>query len=192
MARSKARSSPTLCDRIVIAVTGSIAALWAGRFILHLRAEGYVREVSVIMSDHAMEFVTAAAMRAISGAPVITSLFDVDAPLPVGHVQVTEGAGALIVMPATANIIGKAAGGIADDAVSSSILAAACPVIFVPNMNERMWRHPIVRRNVKTLESAGYHVVPPESGVEVSTLRAREGAMASFDAIIAATRAAVR
>ncbi len=197
MARSRPKSVPrrssrTLCGRVVVAVTGSIAALWTARFILHLRANNHAREVSVVMSEHATRFVTPLAMRVVSGSPVLTDLFDAGAPLPVGHVQITEGADVLLVMPATANIIGKAAHGIADDAVSSSILAAACPVVFVPNMNQRMWRHPIVRRNVQTLKSAGYHVVPPEMGVEISTLRQREGAMPSFDIIIAAVRAALR
>lgn len=173
-------------------MTGSIGALWAAQFILHLRANGYVRQVSVIMTRNATAFVTPLALRAVSGSAVITDLFDPDAPLPIAHVQITEGAGVLLVMPATANIIGKAAGGIADDAVSSSILAAACPVVFVPNMNPRMWRHPIVRRNVRTLKGAGYHVIPPDTGIEVSTLRPREGAMPSFDSVIDAVRATLR
>jgi phosphopantothenoylcysteine synthetase/decarboxylase len=131
-------------------------------------------------------------MRAVSGASVLTDLFDPGAPLTVGHVEITDAAQALLVMPATANILGKAAAGIADDAVSAAILAAACPVVFVPNMNERMWHHPLVRRNVRTLKDAGYHLIPPARGVEVSTLREREGGMPAFETIVRGIRAALR
>jgi phosphopantothenoylcysteine decarboxylase/phosphopantothenate--cysteine ligase len=131
-------------------------------------------------------------MRAISGAPVLTSLVGPYAPWAIGHVQISEDADALLVMPATANIIGKAAGGISDDAVSASILAAACPVVFVPNMNDRMWRSPAVRRNIRTLKRDGGHVVSPEEGVVVSTLRRGTGGMPSFDVIRRAIRAALR
>jgi phosphopantothenoylcysteine decarboxylase/phosphopantothenate--cysteine ligase len=136
------------------------------------------------MSQSATEFVTPVTMRAVSGEPVLAGLFDADAPFPIGHVQVSERASVLIVMPATANIIGKAAGGIADDAVSASILAAACPVVFVPNMNDRMWHTPAVQRNVRRLMRDGYYVVPPEEGVVVSTLRSGAGGMPSFEAIL--------
>ena len=191
-ARGVRSASGRLCDRAVVAITGSIGALWAARFVLDLRAERHVRDVRVVMSQSATQFVTPMAMKAISGSPVLTSLFDADAPFPIGHIQISEDADVLIVMPATANIIGKAAGGIADDAVSASILAAACPVVFVPNMNERMWRHPTVRRNVRTLKGDGYHIVPPVDGVVVSTLRTGEGGMPPFDTIIRATRAVLR
>jgi phosphopantothenoylcysteine decarboxylase/phosphopantothenate--cysteine ligase len=192
MARKTARSSPRLCERVVVAVTGSVGALWTAQFILHLRTNRYVRDVTVVMSEHATKFVGMAAMRAVSGAPVLAGLFDPDAPFAVGHVEVSQGAGALVVMPATANIIGKAAAGVADDAVSSAILGADCPVIFVPNMNPRMWTHPIVRRNVGILKDAGYRVIPPTTGIEVSTLRSREGGMPPFDDIVRAIRAAVK
>lgn len=177
---------------MVVAVTGSVGALWTAQFILHLRSEQYVRDVAVVMSSHATKFVGVTAMRAVSGSAVMTDLFEPEAPLAIGHVEITEGAGALVVMPATASIIGKAAAGIADDAVSAAILAAACPVIFVPNMNPVMWRHPIVRRNVRTLAEAGYRVIPPVAGVEVSTLRRRAGGMPSFDAIVRVIRAALK
>jgi phosphopantothenoylcysteine decarboxylase/phosphopantothenate--cysteine ligase len=177
---------------VVVAVTGSVGALWAAQFVLHLRSARLVGDVRVVMSEHAAEFVGRSAMRAVSNAPVLTSLFDPDAPFAIGHIEVTDGAGALVVMPATANIIGKAAAGLADDAVSSAILAADCPVIFVPNMNPRMWRHPIVRRNVRTLRDAGCHVIPPVEGVQVSSLRRQTGGMPPFEAIVRVIRSALR
>lgn len=177
-----------LCDTAVVAITGSIGALWAAQFVLELRSGGYVRGIRVVMSQSATQFVTPVAMRALSGAPVLAGLFDLDAPLSIGHVQVSEGAGVMIVMPATANIIGKAANGIADDAVSASIMAAACPVVFVPNMNPRMWARAAVQRNVRTLIRDGHHVVHPVSGTAVSTGRTASGGMPDFDTIVTAVR----
>lgn len=183
--RAPFMSQRMLCDTAVVAMGGSIGALWAAQFVLELRAERHVSTVRVVMSDAAAALVTPAAMRAISGELVLTSLFASDAPWPVGHVQISEGAGVMIVMPATANIIGKVAQGIADDAVTSAIMAAACPVVFVPNMNGRMWARPAVQRNVLTLRADGYHVVPPVSGVAVSTGQTMTGGMPDADAVIA-------
>lgn len=189
---STRQSPPTLCETAVVAVTGSIGALWAAQFVLELRAGGHVREVRVVMSPSAAQFVTPVAMRALSGTTVLTGLFDPDAPLAVGHVQISEGAGVMIVMPATANIIGKAANGIADEAVSASILAAACPVVFVPNMNDRMWRRAAVQRNVRTLIRDGHHVVPPVAGTVVSTGRTATGGMPDAEALLKAIRRLVK
>ena len=183
---------PTLCDTAVVAMTGSIGTLWAALFVLELRAGGHVREVRVVMSPSAAQFVTPVAMRAISGAPVLTTLFDADAPFPIGHVQISDGADIMIVMPATANIIGKVAGGLADDAVSASIMASACPVVFVPSMNERMWRRAAVQRNVGALVRDGYHLVPPVAGTVVSTGRTAIGGMPDTETLIRALRKVVR
>lgn len=183
---------PTLCETAVVAITGSIGALWAAQFVLELRSAGHVREVRVVMTPSATQFVTPVAMRAISGAPVLAGLFDADAPLPVGHVQISEDADVMIVMPATANILGKVANGLADDAVSASIMASACPVVFVPNMNERMWRRAAVQRNVRTLVRDGYHVVPPVVGTVVSTGRSALGGMPDADSLLKAVRKVIR
>ena len=126
------------------------------------------------------------------GLDGFVALCDPDAPFAVGHVQISEGAGVMIVMPATANIVGKAASGIADDAVSASIMAAACPVVFVPNMNDRMWRRPAVQRNIRTLNRDGYHIVPPVAGPAVSTGRTATGGMPDFETILAAVRRRLR
>jgi phosphopantothenoylcysteine decarboxylase/phosphopantothenate--cysteine ligase len=171
-----------------MAITGSIGALWAAQFVLELRAGGHVREVRVVMSPSATQFVTPVAMRALSGTPVLSGLLTDDAPFPVGHVQISENAGVMIVMPATANIIGKVANGIADEAVSASIMAAECPVVFVPNMNGRMWRRAAVQRNVRTLVRDGHHVVPPVAGTVVSTGRTATGGMPDFETVLRAVR----
>ena len=183
---------PKLCDTAVVAITGSIGALWAAQFVLELRAGGHVREVRVVMSPSAAQFVTPVAMRAIAGTPVLAGLFDADAPLPVGHVQISDNADVMIVMPATANIIGKVANGLADEAVSASIMAAACPVVFVPTMNDRMWRRAAVQRNVRTLVRDGHHVVPPVAGTVVSTGRTGMGGMPDAVSVIKAVRKVLR
>jgi phosphopantothenoylcysteine decarboxylase/phosphopantothenate--cysteine ligase len=183
---------PTLCETAVVAVTGSIGALWAAQFVLELRTGGYVREVRVVMSHGATQFVTPLAMRAVSGSAVLSGLFDPDAPLPVGHVQISEDAGLMIVMPATANIIGKVAHGIADEVVSTAIMAAACPVVFVPNMNPRMWSRAAVQRNVRTLIEDGHYVVPPVAGIETSSGRTATGGMPGFQVLIRALLSAHR
>jgi phosphopantothenoylcysteine decarboxylase/phosphopantothenate--cysteine ligase len=184
-------AKPKLCDTVVMGITGSIGALWAAQFVLELRAGGHVREVRVVMSPSATQFVSPAAMRALSGTPVLSGLLDADAPLPVGHVQISANAGVMIVMPATANIIGKVANGIADEAVSASIMAAECPVVFVPNMNDRMWRRAAVQRNVRTLVSDGHHVVSPVAGTVVSTGRTATGGMPDFETVLKAVRTVV-
>lgn len=186
------RAGPGLCDTIVVAVTGSVGALWAAQFVLHVRSEGEVRDVRVVMTASAARFVTPAAMRAVSGHVPLVDLYAPSSPYAVGHVQVTEGAGVLVVMPATANVLAKAAQGLADDAVSATILAAACPVVFVPNMNERMWRSAPVQRNVRTLIGDGHTVVTPVEGVTISTGRPAIGAMPDFDAVVSTLRRVVR
>src|SRR5258705_3691522 len=127
------RTSSRLCRQAVVAVTGSIGALWAAQFILELRVRRLVDGVRVVMSASAAQLVTPAAMRAVSGAEVLTGLFDADAPFAVGHMQITEDADVIIVMPATANIIGKAANAIADERVSAWDVGARLPRRMVPS-----------------------------------------------------------
>src|SRR5258705_4286669 len=158
------RTSSRLCRQAVVAVTGSIGALWAAQFILELRVRRLVDGVRVVMSASAAQLVTPAAMRAASGAEVLTGLFHADAPFAVGHMPITQDADVIIVMPATANIIGKAANAIADEAVSAVIVAAPSPVVFVPNMHERMWRNPLGQPNLNPLNHRGHPPGPPASG----------------------------
>ena len=191
-AAARAWRAPRLCDRAVVVLTGSIGVLGRPSSVPGLRTEGEVGEVRIVMSRSAVQLVTPAALRVISGAPVCSISYEAGAPLPVGHIQISDGADVMIVMPATANIIGKAANGIADDAASSSILAAACPVVFVPSMNERMWRNAAVRRNIRTLIDDGHHIVPPVEGIEVATLRPALGAMPDSETILRSLRRVLR
>lgn len=183
---------PPLCGTLVVVATGSIGVIAAGQFVLVLRHTRQVSGIRMVMSSAATKFVTPLAMQAFSGQPVVTDLFAADSPYLVGHLQISEGADVMLVMPATANILGKAAAGIADDAASTAIISAACPVIFIPSMNERMWSNAVVQRNVATLRSLGHRVIEPEMGIEVATLELSRGSMASFDSIMQSIAEAVR
>jgi phosphopantothenoylcysteine synthetase/decarboxylase len=123
-------------------------------------------EVLVIMTKEATEFVTALTFETLSQNPVAVEMFDRDNKWSLEHIALADRADILIVAPATANIIGKAACGIADDLVSTSILTmmSTIPILMAPAMNNRMWENPIVRKNITTLESVGVKFVGPGEG----------------------------
>jgi phosphopantothenoylcysteine decarboxylase/phosphopantothenate--cysteine ligase len=149
--------------RIVLGIAGSIGALDVPQSILWLRhARGI--EVRAIMTRQAITMVTARAIAVTSGQPVALDDEGPSGDPVIPHIELTRWADLLLVLPATANIFGKAAQGIADDLLSTCVLAAACPVVFVPSMNEQMWRKPAVQRNVATLQADGYGVVAPING----------------------------
>ena len=177
---------------LVIVMTGSITAAIIPSYVLQLRMQGYAREIRVVMTEAATRFVTPMAMRALSGHPVLTDMFDARGRWSVSHTQASEDADAVIVLPATANIMAKAAAGIADDCASSVIVAATCPVVFVPSMNEAMWRKPSVQRNVQILKDDGCEVVAPGRGVEVSNMKAGSAGPPSLKRIMSAVGTAVR
>lgn len=105
------------------------------------------------------------------------------------HIQLTRWAQLLLIMPASANTLGKAAHGLCDDLTSLCIISSRSPVVFVPSMNEVMWDKPAVQRNVQQLrEVHGYHVIEPTTGYEVSDLSAARGAMPSLKQVFAALR----
>ena len=177
---------------LVIVMTGSIAATLVPAYVLRLRMDRYAKEIRVVMTKAATRFVTPVAMRALSGHPVLTDMFDARGRWSVSHTQVSEDADAVIVLPATANIMAKAAVGIADDCASSVIVAATCPVVFVPVMNEGMWDKPSVQRNVQILKSDGCEVVAPGRGTEVSNLKVGSAGPPSLERIMRVVRTAVR
>src|SRR4051794_8610224 len=129
-------------QRILLGISGSIAAYTVPQSILWLRHVLGV-EVRVILTRQAATMVAPRALAVASGHPVT---LDDDASTndpAVPHIDLTRWADVMLVLPASANLIGKAANGIADDTLTTCILAAACPVVFVPNMNEIMWRKPV-------------------------------------------------
>jgi phosphopantothenoylcysteine decarboxylase/phosphopantothenate--cysteine ligase len=148
--------------RILLGVSGGIAAYKAVEVLRKLIEQG--AEVRVVMTRNAARFVAPLTFSALSGSPVLTDEFSDAAWGPMGHIAVTDGLDIALVVPATANIIGKAAAGIADDALSTALVAAECPVIIAPAMNDRMYRNAVLQRNIDSLKAVGIRFVEPESG----------------------------
>ncbi len=148
--------------RVAIGVTGGIAAYKSCEVIRSLRETG--AEVRVCMTESAKEFVSELTFATLSERPVLSSLFSDNGASAVAHIDLARWCDLLLICPATANIIGKVAGGIADDAVSTTVIATRSEVIFCPAMNSAMWKNPAVQANVKKLREFGYTFVAPEWG----------------------------
>ncbi len=146
--------------RVVLGVGGGIAAYKACEVLRRLTESGH--SVRVVPTDGALKFVGAATFEALSGQPVHTGVFE-DVP-EVPHVRLGQTADLVVVAPATANLIAKAAGGLADDLLTNTLLTARCPVLLVPAMHTEMWEHPATRANVALLRSRGVVVAEPASG----------------------------
>lgn len=147
---------------VLLCVCGGIAAYKSAALASSLVQDGC--GVTVVMTRAARRFVTPVTFRALTGRAVHTSLWSEGAGGAIQHLRLTEIADYLVVAPATANIIGKVAGGIADDLVSCLLIGSGCPVLMAPAMNERMWAHPAVRRNVAFLRENGVQFIGPDSG----------------------------
>ena len=148
--------------RILLGVTGSIAAYKAVDILRRLQDEGAL--VRVVMTRNAARFVQPLTFAAISRQPVLVDEFDASREHEIGHVTASEGIDCALVAPATANILGKLAAGIADDTLLTILTACGCPLIIAPAMNERMYRNPVVQRNLRSLRELGTTIVEPEEG----------------------------
>ncbi|TQM84184.1 phosphopantothenoylcysteine decarboxylase/phosphopantothenate--cysteine ligase [Saccharothrix saharensis] len=145
---------------VILGVGGGIAAYKACEVLRRLTESGHA--VRVVPTDGALKFVGAATFEALSGQPVQTGVFE-DVP-SVPHVKLGQNADLVVVAPATANLIAKAAHGLADDLLTNTLLTARCPVLLVPAMHTEMWEHPATRANVALLRSRGVVVAEPASG----------------------------
>lgn len=137
-----------------------------------------------MMSRAAQKFLRPYALKLITGHQVFTDTFQTTAEINVPHIELTRRASLFLVMPATANIIGKAASGICDDLISTSIVACRAPVVFVPSMNGIMWSSNVVQQNVGRLKALGHHVLEPSPGYEVSDIKPTYGAMPPFESLL--------
>jgi phosphopantothenoylcysteine decarboxylase/phosphopantothenate--cysteine ligase len=181
--------STTLDGReLILGVTSSIAAYKAVYLLRELTRCG--ARVTVCLSEHAREFVGPLTFRTLSGRPVLTTLFDPQSDAAVEHVALAEQAAAVVVAPATANLLAKAAHGIADDFLTTVLLAARCPVVVAPAMDGGMWQHPAVVANVATLRARGVTVLDPDAGALASGLNAR-GRLPEVDTIVEAVLGAL-
>ncbi|NIJ13032.1 phosphopantothenoylcysteine decarboxylase/phosphopantothenate--cysteine ligase [Saccharomonospora amisosensis] len=177
------RPSALLCDRLLLAVTGSPAALSMPQTVLLMR-QSLVHDIRVMMSRSACRFLPPYTMRLFAGSWVHTETHKATEDAPIPHLSLTEGIDLLLVMPATANAIAKAAHGICDDLISTAIVASPAPVVLVPAMNEAMWRSNAVRRNVEMATALGYTVIDPAIGVQLSDTRSATGVMPPLEHIL--------
>ncbi|HHL38891.1 MAG TPA: bifunctional phosphopantothenoylcysteine decarboxylase/phosphopantothenate--cysteine ligase CoaBC [Deltaproteobacteria bacterium] len=148
--------------RIVLGVTGGIAAYKALELARLLRGEGV--ELRPVMTRAATEFITPLSLATLAGNPVLTGLFESAEGAAINHIELAESADLIVIAPATANVIGKIACGIADDLLTTVVMASKAPVLFAPAMNHRMYENPIVEANVGRLEGLGYRFVGPAEG----------------------------
>lgn len=148
--------------KIVVGVTGSIAAFKVAGWVSSLAKEE--ARVSVIMTQSATEFITPLTFTALSGEDTHLDMFDLDKRRAMSHISLGQEADMLLIAPASAHTIAKLAQGLADDLLSTTVLAAHCPVIVCPAMNSRMYKHPATQANLKRLVAFGYTVIAPEHG----------------------------
>ena len=148
---------------ILLIVTGSIAAYKAADLAHSLKKAGF--DVDVIMTKNAAFFINPITFETLTGNKCIIDTFDRNFDFKVEHVSLAKKADLVVVAPATANIIGKIANGIADDMASTTIMAAKCHKIIAPAMNTAMYENPIVQENLKKLESYGYEIIEPATGL---------------------------
>ena len=148
--------------KIALGVTGGIAVYKAVDLVSRLRKQG--AEVRVIMTEHAQQFVTPLTFKEISGNKVAVSMWDSNQEFNVEHISLANWADAFVVAPATANILAKMANGIADDLLSTTLLAAQAPIIVCPAMNTGMYQNPITQENIEKLQKHGVTVMQPAVG----------------------------
>jgi phosphopantothenoylcysteine decarboxylase / phosphopantothenate---cysteine ligase len=149
---------------ILVGVCGGIAAYKACELVSRLKQAGAV--VDVVMTKNAQEFVTPLTFQTLSGRPVYTDMFKLisENDWKIDHIALAERCGLAVIIPATANIIGKLANGIADDLLTTAILAVRSPVLVAPAMNKNMWANRIVQDNVSKLKKFGFKFIGPASG----------------------------
>ncbi len=147
---------------VLLGITGGIAAYKAADYSKKIRALG--ARVIPVMTKHATEFVSPITFAALTGEKVYTDLFCVEGAETIPHIELARSADLFLVLPATANIIGKAANGLADDFLSTLLLAFSGPVLFSPSMNPAMYAHPATQANMERLKALGYRVIEPEIG----------------------------
>ncbi|WP_293832197.1 bifunctional phosphopantothenoylcysteine decarboxylase/phosphopantothenate--cysteine ligase CoaBC [uncultured Phascolarctobacterium sp.] len=148
--------------KIVLGVTGGIAVYKAVDLVSRLRKAGC--EVRVVMTEHAQQFVTPLTFKEISGNAVATSMWNANQEFNVEHIALANWADAFLVAPATANILAKMACGIADDLLSTTLLAAQAPIVVCPAMNTGMYQNPATQENIAKLQERGVTVMPPAVG----------------------------
>src|SRR5262249_11697352 len=186
----------------VVGVSGGIAAYKACELVRRLRDRGAT--VLVVMTKAACEFVTPLTFQSLTGNPVVTDLWGDQRPrfeLPlesvgkvrghVEHVDVAEGADAVVLAPATADLMARLVHGVAPDALTTFVLATAAPMVIAPAMDAQMWKAAVTQSNVRALKARGYRFVGPDDGALASGLSG-PGRLAETEAIVAAVEGSLR
>lgn len=148
---------------IVVGVSGGIAAYKACDVVSKLKKQGF--EIDVIMTKNAQEFVSPLTFQTLSNQKVVTDLFERPSDWNVEHIELAKKADVFVIVPATANIIGKIANGIADDMITTTIMATEAKKVIVPAMNTKMYHNPFVQENILKLKKYGYYFIEPVSGL---------------------------
>jgi phosphopantothenoylcysteine decarboxylase/phosphopantothenate--cysteine ligase len=168
--------------KVALGISGGIAAYKAAEVLRGLQRAGC--SVRVGMTKRACEFVQPLTFRALSGSDVIVDDYAPDNPDPIAHITFSQTVDLFLIAPATANIIGKLANGIADDFLTSTYLACTAPVLIAPAMNPTMWHHPATQRNLEKLRADGVHIVEPDEG-EMACGTIGPGRLSEPDKIVA-------
>ena len=148
---------------IVVGVSGGIAAYKACDVVSKLKKQGF--KIDVIMTKNAQEFVSPLTFQTLSNQTVVTDMFETPSDWNVEHIELAKKADVFVIVPATANIIGKIANGIADDMITTTIMATEAKKVIVPAMNTKMYHNPIVQENILKLKRHGYYFIEPVSGL---------------------------
>jgi phosphopantothenoylcysteine decarboxylase/phosphopantothenate--cysteine ligase len=180
---------PLARRRVVVGVSGSIAAYKAAEVVSRLVQRGAA--VNVVMTASAARFVGPLTFQALTRRRVLLDPFDLESIVDATHISLTDEADLVLVAPATANVLAKMAHGIADDALTSALLAVECPVLVAPAMNDRMWTHAATQENMATLKRRGVKIVPPGEGYLACGTYA-VGRLAEPEAIVAAVEKELR
>ncbi|MDD5127439.1 MAG: bifunctional phosphopantothenoylcysteine decarboxylase/phosphopantothenate--cysteine ligase CoaBC [Dehalococcoidales bacterium] len=167
---------------IVLGITGGIAAYKAAEIASKLTQAG--ARVEVVMTDAATKFITSLTLRNITGRPVVTDMFEPASEWSVEHIALSEAADAVLVAPATANTIAKFATGIADNMLTSVVLATKAPVIIACAMNDNMYSNPVTQENIEKLKDRGFKIIEPAYG-RLASGKMGKGRLAELEVIIA-------
>lgn len=173
---------------VVVGVTGGIAAYKAAELVRALIKAG--AEVRVMMSTAAQQFITPLTLQTLSGHPVSTDTFDLTQESEIGHIRLADRADAMILAPATANVIGKLAAGIGDDLITTVLLATRAPLLIAPAMNVHMYENPIVQENLGRLRQRGHGIIEPGDGFLACGYEGK-GRLADTEILVAHVRRAL-
>lgn len=178
--------------KVLLCATGAYQSYSLPGFVLTL-LKHFADDVQVVLSPAAAKITSRYAVEVASRHRVYVEMDDTGPDVFVPHIELGRGIDLVLVYPATINVLGKVAQGIADELIPAIIFATEAPVFFVPVTNPQMWQHPAVQRNVRTLEGDGYFVMPPPAGVEVATREGMESLPDIFPlpTLLARMRAAV-